>query len=184
MPCSLGSAPAHFVHMSIPSRRVADSALKDQVYMIFPNDLNAHETVFGGLVMAQMDRYAVVVANRHAASTCVTASVDAVHFMAPARRGDVLHFSAAVNRTWRTSMEIGVKVEAIAHQGGERRHIVSAYFTFVSLDEHGRARAVPEIVPETATEHHRYEEAALRRAARLRHAEELKTLRAERYAES
>src|SRR3546814_1310840 len=73
--------------------------------MVFPNDLNSNDTVFGGRIMAQMDRFAAVVADRHAGGVCVTASVDAVHFIAPARRGDVLIFNAAVNRAWRTSME-------------------------------------------------------------------------------
>ena len=162
------------------SRPVAASAIADQVYMVFPNDLNAHEAVFGGLIMAQMDRFGAVVADRHAQSTCVTASVDAVHFMAPARRGDVLLFSAAVNRAWTSSMEIGVKVDARPHDGDERRHIVSAYFTFVALDGHNRPRPVPAVIPESTTERNRFEEAQLRREARLRHAAELKELRARR----
>ena len=97
---------------ALPARTVAFSAVREQVYMIFPNDLNSNETVFGGLIMAHMDRYAAVVADRHAAGVCVTASVDAVHFMAPARKGDVLVFAVSVNRAWNTSMEVGVRVEA------------------------------------------------------------------------
>src|SRR3546814_3023357 len=62
--------------------------------MVFPNDLNSNDTVFGGMIMAQMHRFAAVVADRHAGGGCVTASVDAVHFIAPARRGDVLIFNA------------------------------------------------------------------------------------------
>jgi acyl-CoA hydrolase len=162
------------------SRSVAYSAVLDQVYMVFPNDLNANDTVFGGLIMAQMDRFAAVVADRHASSVCVTASVDAVHFIAPARRGDVLIFNAAVNRAWHSSMEVGVKVDAQSHDGNNRRHILSAYLTFVALDSAGKPRPVPELLPETQLEQHRYEEAQLRREARLRHAEDLKQLRAQR----
>lgn len=168
--------------MSQSPRQVRDSAVSEQVYMVFPNDLNAHETVFGGLIMAQMDRFAAVVADRHAASTCVTASVDAVHFMAPARRGDVLIFSAAVNRAWNSSMEVGVKVDAVHHDGSNRRHIVSAYLTFVALDAQGKPRPVPKLEPESQVEKHRFEEAGLRRQARLQHAETLKSLRAQREA--
>ena len=169
--------------MRLPaSRPVSASAITEQVYMVFPNDLNAHDTVFGGLIMAQMDRFAVVVADRHAEGTCVTASVDAVHFLAPARRGDVLIFSAAVNRAWTSSMEIGVKVDARRHDGSDLRHIVSAYFTFVALDENNRARPVPQVLPQSEAEQHRYEEAELRRAARLRDAQDLKALRATREA--
>src|SRR3546814_14453027 len=105
--------------------------------MVFPNDLNSNDTVFGGMIMAQMDRFAAVVADRHAGGVCVTASVDAVHFIAPARRGDVLIFNAAVNRAWRTSMEIGVKLDARSYDGATRRHILSAYITFVAVDASG-----------------------------------------------
>ena len=158
-------------------RSVALSAVREQVYMVFPNDLNANDTVFGGLIMAHMDRYAAVVADRHAAGVTVTASVDAVHFIAPARRGDVLIFNASVNRAWNTSIEVGVKVDARSYDGNARRHILSAYLTFVALDESGKPRSVPPIKPETPEEMRRYQEAQLRREQRLRHAEEIKQLR-------
>src|SRR5690606_14836566 len=95
-----------------------------------------------------------------------------------ARRGDVLIFNASVNRAWSTSMEVGCKVEAELMGGGERRHILSAYLTFVAMDEQSRPRAVPPVLPESAIERQRYEEAALRRSSRLAHAEELRKLRA------
>lgn len=161
----------------LPGRPVSYSAVREQVYMVFPNDLNARDTVFGGLIMAHMDRFAVVVADRHAGGTCVTVGVDAVHFVAPARRGDVLIFNASVNRAWGTSMEVGCKVEAELIGGGERRHILSAYLTFVAMDEHSKPRAVPPLLPESAIERMRYEEAALRRRSRLDHAEDLRQLR-------
>lgn len=145
--------------------------------MVFPNDLNANDTVFGGLIMAQMDRFAAVCADRHAGGVCVTVGIDAVHFIAPARRGDVLIFNAAVNRAWHSSMEIGCKVEAERVGGGDRRHILSAYLTFVAQDAHGKARGVPPLVPETRIERHRFEEAQLRRELRLKHAEDLKKFR-------
>lgn len=163
-----------------PAKPVAYSAVREQVYMVFPNDLNSNNTVFGGLIMAQMDRFAAVAADRHAGGVCVTASVDAVHFVAPAKGGDVLIFNCAVNRAWTTSMEVGCKVEAERIGGGERRHVLSAYLTFVAVDPNGQPRAVASLIPETQQEKHRYEEAQLRRELRLRHAEELKTLRAGR----
>jgi acyl-CoA hydrolase len=159
-------------------RRVAHSAVREQVYMIFPNDLNNNDTVFGGLIMSQMDRICAVVADRHAAGTCVTVGVDAVHFMAPARRGDVLIFSACVNRAWSTSMEVGCRVEAESIGGGERRHILSAYLTFVAQDTNGRPRRVPALEIDPGEEARRYGEAQLRRESRLAHAEALKRLRA------
>ena len=118
----------------LPAKPVNASIVREQVYMVFPNALNSNDTVFGGLIMAHMDRLAAVVADRHSGGVTVTVSVDAVHFMAPARRGDVLVMHAAVNRAWRSSMEVGVKVEAEAIGGSERRHILSAYFTFVAVD--------------------------------------------------
>jgi len=161
-------------------RSVSFSAVREQVYMIFPNDLNSNETVFGGLIMAHMDRYAAVVADRHAAGVCVTASVDAVHFMAPARKGDVLVFAVSVNRAWNTSMEVGVRVEAECIGQTDRRHILSAYLTFVAVDTQGKPRAVPTLLAETDTERRRFEEAQFRRNARLKHAEDIKALRAAR----
>ena len=164
--------------LELPGRPVSYSAVREQVYMVFPNDLNARDTVFGGLIMAHVDRFAVVVADRHAGGTCVTVGVDAVHFIAPARRGDVLIFNAAVNRAWGTSMEVGCKVEAELIGGGERRHILSAYLTFVAMDASSRPRPVPPVIPENPVEELRYQEAALRRKSRLAHAEELRHLRA------
>ena len=158
-------------------RPVLYSAVREQVYMVFPNDLNSNDTVFGGLIMAQMDRYCAVAADRHAAGVCVTVGVDAVHFIAPARGGDVLIFNAAVNRAWTSSMEVGCKVEAEKIGGGDRRHILSAYLTFVAMDAGGRPRPIPALLPESPVEKQRYEEAQLRRELRLRHAEDLKRLR-------
>lgn len=130
-------------------------------------------------MMAHIDRMALVVAERHAGQTCVTASVDALHFLAPAKQGHTLVFSASVNRSWNSSMEIGARVEAEDSHTGERQHIVSAYLTFIAVDENGKAVSVPELVPETEGEKLRWGEAQLRREQRLRQAEELKRYRCE-----
>lgn len=164
--------------MTVEGRSVAYSAVREQVYMVFPNDLNANDTVFGGLIMSLVDRYSVVAADRHAGGICVTVGVDAVHFIAPARRGDVLIFNASVNRAWGSSLEVGCKVEAERIGGGLRRHILSAYLTFVAMDEQSRPRPVPALVPELPVEQQRFDEAGLRRQSRLDHADELKALRA------
>lgn len=148
--------------------------------MVFPNDLNSNDTVFGGLILAHLDRFSAVAADRHAGGVCVTVAVDAVHFIAPARRGDVLVFNAAVNRAWGSSMEVGCKVEAELIGGGARRHILSAYLTFVAMDEQGRPRKIPALLPETPAEQQRFAEAQLRRELRLRHADDLKQFRASR----
>lgn len=158
-------------------KAVADSAIEDHTYRIFPNDLNSLDTVFGGRVLAIIDRLALVVAERHSGSTCVTASVDAVNFLAPAGKGDNLIFSVAVNGTWNTSMEIGVKVMAEEDKTSVKKHIVSAYLTFVALDKNKRPTPVPKLKCETDAERQRFKEANIRRTNRIAQKEEIEGLR-------
>jgi acyl-CoA hydrolase len=124
--------------------------------------------------MSMADRLAVVVAERHSGQVCVTASVDSWHFVAPAKENDTLLFSAAVNKAWGSSMEIGVRVDAENSYEGSKRHIVSAYFTFVALDDDGKPASVPALLPQTDKEQQRYEAAEVRRQARLTVREQLK----------
>lgn len=158
-------------------KTVEESAVQDHTYKIFPNDLNSYGTVFGGLIMATLDRIALVVAERHSECTCVTVSVDSMHFLAPAQRGDVLLFRASINKSWRSSMEIGVKVLSENYHTKGLRHILSAYFTFVAVDEQRRPIPVPAVLPVTPIELRRYEEAEIRRQRRKREAEETKERR-------
>ena len=159
-------------------KKVKESAVNNHTYKVFPNDLNSYGTAFGGMIMAICDRVALVVAERHSKRTCVTASVDSMHFLQPAGQGDILLVSAAINHAWHTSMEIGVKVEAEHYVTGEVRHILSAYFTFVALDDNRKPAEVPPVIPETAIEKRRYQEAIERREKRKQDAEELKRKRA------
>jgi acyl-CoA hydrolase len=146
---------------------VSASAINDQTAIVFPDDLNSLGTLFGGRVMEQCDKTCAVVAKRHASQNCVTLGIDSVRFLSSARHGDILVFKAAVNRVWRSSMEIGVKVFAQDFRTMVQKHIVSAYFTFVAVDEmHHPVQIVP-VIPETADEKRRFAEAEHRRAARI-----------------
>ena len=151
----------------LTAKPVRLSAINDQTAIVFPDDLNTLGTLFGGRVMEMADWVSAVVARRHADRYCVTLGIDSVRFLAPARHGDILVFKAAVNRVWRTSMEIGVKVFADDGHTMHRTHIVSAYFTFVAVDEQMRKIEIPPVIPETDEEKRRYEQAEMRRQARL-----------------
>ena len=107
-------------------KSVSESAITDQVVEVFPNDLNPHGTLFGGRVMQIVDSLAAIVAKRHSGLVCVTLGIDSVRFLNPARRGDILVCKASVNRTWRTSMEVGVKVIAEDFRTLEHKDIFSA----------------------------------------------------------
>jgi acyl-CoA hydrolase len=154
--------------MPTPSpKRVAVSAIHDQTAIVFPNDLNTVGTLFGGRVLEQADRVAAVVSHRHASRVCVTLGVDSVRFLAPARHGDILIFQSAVNRVWRSSMEVGVKVLAEDFKTLQRRHIFSAYFTFVAVDDNLHPVEAPPLISESAEDLRRFHQAGQRREARL-----------------
>ena len=160
--------------MSDQGKTPSESAVEQNVYKVFPNDLNAKHTVFGGLVMSLCDRVALIVAERHSGRPSVTAAVDSLNFLAPARAGDTLLIKAAVNRSWSSSMEIGVNVSAEGSHSGETRHVVSAYLTFVALDDDGRPHSVPPVLPQTKAEQRRFKEAGKRREQRLRNKADLR----------
>jgi len=114
-------------------------------YLVMPSDTNPAGNVHGGVIMKHIDNTAGIVAYRHARANVVTASIDRLDFHHPAFVGELLTLKASLNYVGRSSMEIGVRVEAENLLSGEVRHIASAYLTFVSLDENHRPRAVPEV---------------------------------------
>src|SRR5262245_902819 len=148
-------------------RPVSASAINDQTAIVFPDDLNSLGTLFGGRVMEQCDKTCAVVARRHSGRNCVTLGIDSVRFLASARHGDILIFKASVNRVWRTSMEIGVKVFAEDFKTMDRKHIVSAYFTFVAVDESQNPVEIAPVIPETEDEKRRFQQADERRKRRV-----------------
>lgn len=153
----------------LKGKKVSESAIHDQTSVVYPNDLNPYGTLFGGRVLEICDRLAGVVSRRHAGRVCVTLGVDSVRFLAPAKRGDTLIFQASINRVWKTSMEVGLKVLAEDFKTMERIHIVSAYFTFVAVDDHMKPIEIGPIIPETEAEKRRYSQAEVRRQHRLKH---------------
>jgi acyl-CoA hydrolase len=148
-------------------KTVSHSMVIDQVIEVFPNDLNAHGTLFGGRVMQIIDALAAIVAKRHTGRVCVTLGIDSVRFLNPARHGDILVCMASVNRAWRTSMEVGVKVLAEDFRTLMQKHILSAYFTFVAIDDHHKPVSVFPIIAQTPDQIRRYAEAETRRQHRL-----------------
>lgn len=134
---------------------------------MLPQHSNNLGLVFGGVILAMMDTASAVSAIRHARTTCVTASVDRVDFREPIHLGDLVIMKCSVNYVGRTSMEVGVRVEAEDLQTGNRRHTNSCYLTFVAIDRNGKPIEVPRLVPETDDEIRRYEAAKARRKRRL-----------------
>jgi len=141
--------------------------------MVLPNDANMLGSVLGGKVMHLMDMCAAMAAMRHCRKVIVTASVDHLSFHHPVKVGEIMILKASVNYADRTSMEVGVRIEAEHPITGEKRHTSSAYLTFVALDEEERPTPVPKVMPTTEDEKRRYE------AARKRREERLKRIKAE-----
>jgi len=135
--------------------------------LMMPQHANIMGNVFGGVILALVDRVAAVAAIRHAGRQCVTVSVDKVDFKEPIHVSELVTAYARVNYAGRTSMEVGVKIIAENVVSGEKRHTNSCYVTYVALDDKGVPTAVPSIVPETPDEKRRYDRAAKRRATRV-----------------
>jgi len=162
-------------HTLSPHKTVSESLIV-MTEMVLPSDTNALGTVFGGKVMSLIDIAAAMAAGRHSRSAVVTASIDALHFIAPVKLGEYIHIKASVNYTGRTSMEIGVRVDKENPLTGEMKHTATAYLTFVALDSDGHPKEIPQIKPQTPAEQRRNREAAHRRKSRVKLAEELKRL--------
>jgi acyl-CoA hydrolase len=144
-------------------------------------DANSAGFVHGGTVLRYVDEAAGLAAVRHSRLRCVTAGVDRMTFLEPVHVGELLMFRATVNAAWRTSMEVGVRVEAENPRTGERRHTSTAYLTMVALDDAGVPTQVGALRCESPDEHRREGEAQLRRKNRLAEREQI--LRAREDAE-
>jgi acyl-CoA hydrolase len=130
-------------------------------------DANIAGNVHGGAIMHLCDEVAGIAAVRHSGSRVVTAAVDRMTFLHPVYVGELVTVKASVNAAWRTSMEVGVRVESEDVRTGEKMHTSSAFLTMVALDEEGHPAPVPPIRAETPDEQRRAREAQLRRDNRL-----------------
>ena len=136
--------------------------------IVLPSHTNSLGTAFGGTVMAWIDIAAPIAAQRHSNKSVVTASIDQLNFLAPVYKGWVVNLVASVNFVSKTSMEVGVRVDAENPQTGEHFHTASAYLTFVALGSDGKPTRVPELILETEEDRRRSADAQHRREVRLK----------------
>lgn len=154
-----------------PSPAVASRSMVSELMM--PHHVNNLGHVFGGVILSMVDRAAAVAAMRHAGRACVTVSIDRVDFREPIFSGELVTCSAQVNYVGRTSMEVGVRVEAEHLLRGTLRHTNTCLLTFVAIDTEGRPVPVPKLKLKTEEERQRFHEGERRREVRRALAEEL-----------
>jgi acyl-CoA hydrolase len=154
-----------FFESELPARTVA-STQSEMTEIILPNDANTMGNLLGGRLMHFIDLTGALAAYRHIRTNVVTAAMDHIDFIVPARVGDLLNLKSSVNRAFRTSVEVGVKVWVEHPQTGEKFHAASAYLVYVSVAPDLRPLPVPQAIPETPDEMRRYADALLRREHR------------------
>jgi acyl-CoA hydrolase len=150
---------------NLTPRPVSDS-VSELVELVLPNDANPLGALLGGRLMHWIDLAGGLAAHRHSRSHVVTASADHLDFLFPVRVGDHVILKSSVNRVYNTSMEVGIKAWVESYFTGEHHHVSSAYFTFVAVDNDGRKLPVAPVIPETAEQHRRYNDAGRRRDLR------------------
>jgi len=147
--------------------RFVRESISEYSEFALPTDANTLGNVLGGKVMHLVDLAAALAAVRHSRCAVVTASVDQMTFLHPVHIGQLIVLRSSVNRVFRTSMEVGVRVEVENLLTGHIKHTSSAYLTFVAIDKDGRRVAIPPVIPETDDEERRFAEAEERRSYRL-----------------
>jgi acyl-CoA hydrolase len=141
-------------------------------------DANSAGNIHGGTIMKLADEAAALAAIRHARKRVVTVGMDRMDFLVPIYVGELVTFRATVNAAWRTSMEVGVRVDAENPLTGDARHTNTVYLTMVALDADGRPAPVPPLEAHTPTEQRRMREAEMRRTNRLAERAEMEARRA------
>jgi acyl-CoA hydrolase len=152
-------------HKPMRPRPVCESK-SEMTEIVLPNDANPLNALLGGRLMHWIDMAAAMAAHRHSRQYVVTASIDHLDFLVPVRVGDIVILRSSVNRVYRTSMEVGVKVWVENYHTESNQHVSSAYLTFVAVDATGRRLPVAPVIPETDEEKRRYEDALRRRELR------------------
>ena len=147
--------------------RFVGESVSEYSELALPNDANMFGNLLGGKIMHLVDLAGAIAAIRHCRNPVVTASIDHMDFIHPVKIGQMVRLRSSVNRAFRTSLEVGVKVWVEDLIRGGEKHVSSAFLTFVAIDENGRGVAVPPVIPETEDEKRRYEDAGRRRAYRL-----------------
>ena len=155
-----------------------DARRLEMTVLMTPDMANFSGKVHGGALLNLLDRVAFSCASRYSQQYAVTLSVDQVMFKEPIHVGELVTFRASINHTGRTSMEVGIRVEAENIRSGHRRHTNSCYFTMVAVDEAGKPVRVPELQPAGAVEVRRYKAAELRRTLRREFADRLESVAA------
>ena len=153
--------------------RAHDPSQLEMVVLMTPDMANFSGKVHGGALLNLLDRVAYSCASRFSQHYAVTLSVDQVVFRQPIHVGELVTFRASVNYAGRTSMEIGIRVEAENITKGTRRHTNSCYFTMIAVDEAGRPAEVPKLVPASEVEAQRWHAAEMRKALRREFAEKM-----------
>lgn len=154
-------------HDEIPARHTVRASQVEMTELVLPNDTNQLGNLLGGRLMHLMDICMAIAAARHSGLVCVTASVDEINFLHPIKLGQVVILRASVNRVFRTSLEVGVKVFCEDVKSGRRTHTNSAYMTFVGLNAEGKPTPSAQVLPENDDERRRFDEALARREHRL-----------------
>jgi acyl-CoA hydrolase len=157
-------------------RPVRDSQ-SEMAEIVLPNDANMLGALLGGRLMHWIDLAAAMAAHRHSRNYVVTASIDHLDFRVPVHVGDLVILRSSVNRVYRTSMEVGVKVWVENYIVDTCQHVSSAYLTFVAVDGQGNHVSVAPVVPETEEQRRRYDDAGRRREIRRTERERRKNRR-------
>jgi len=146
--------------------RPVSESVSEMAEIVLPNDANPLNALLGGRLMHWIDLAGALAAHRHSRQWVVTASIDHMDFLVPVQVGDLVILRSSVNRAFRTSMEVGVKAWVENYRAEQKRHVSSAYLTFVAIDAARNRMPVPAVIPETVDEKRRYEDAARRREIR------------------